>query len=383
VLAREGVEAHHPLPVVREPLARLRVVLEGLEEVVAKALGFRARLGLRDAAELLHRALLFAQRERVAHVAELVVPAALLLAFPAQLAQRSPKAQAAISDHQPRHVHAALHQAPKQALPALRRLAIALLDREHLLLARARQADHHEHRGLVLFQARLHVDAVSPHVHDLVLDRALAPRVEFRLPLLRQPRDRRGRERRTVAEQRPQRAVEVPQRQPLEVQGRQQVPDLLALALEERQHAARELLLELAQPRPLHLDGAGGQGELARTAHAVAVPGGLVAAALVAPATEMLLDLGFEERLHLVLDLQPDVFLEGGPADRLGRRGRGQGGVGLAICGLHRVVWHLGVGGTALQTLRRPTPFPHRSVLARDDGDGRRGARIRRRGDRL
>src|SRR6058998_2365663 len=116
-----------------------------------------------------------------------------------------------------------------------------------------RPAEDDEHRRLVLLEAGLHIDAVDPEVDDLkVRDGAGPPALVLGLPPGLQPRDRGGRQRRAVPQQPAQRQIEVAEGQAMQVQLRQEPPDLLSVSLERRQQPTLEALGQPAHPRPAH-----------------------------------------------------------------------------------------------------------------------------------
>ena len=182
------------------------------------------------------------------------------------------------------------------------------LDGEHHLAPIAQGGDHHQQRRLVFLQTRLDVDPVGPQVDRLEADeRALPPRFVLGDPLAAQPLDRARRQRRPVAEQAAQCQLEVPLRQPMQVEPRQQLADLLGAPLEQWQHRALEALFQTAHPRPSHLDRAAGQGQSTRLSVAVAVDGpGLVAdhrPALALGPPDQLAHLFLQQPLDEPLDL--------------------------------------------------------------------------------
>ena len=179
----------------------------------------------------------------------------------------------AVGDHQARRPQPARLEIPQQRRPALGRLPIPTLHREHDLAPVAQRRDQHQDRRLVLLQSRLDVDAIGPEVHGLKLVHpAVLPRLVLHLPPGLQPRDRRRRQRRPRPQQPPQGQVEVAVGQPMQVQLGQELADLLGAPLEQRQQLTLEARLQPPHPRPLHRDRPAHQTEPPRLAPPVAVP---------------------------------------------------------------------------------------------------------------
>ena len=134
--------------------------------------------------------------------------------------------------------------------------------------------EDHEHGGLVLLQPRLDVDAVDPQEHRLeVGERPRPPELVLGLPPRLQPGHRGRRQRGAVAEQPAQREIEVAQREPVQVQPREQLPHGLRPALEQGQQLALEPLGQPADARPPQGDRADAQAQPARLPVAVAIAG--------------------------------------------------------------------------------------------------------------
>ena len=92
------------------------------------------------------------------------------------------------------------------------------------LLALRRGADQHQHALGIGLHPGLQVDPVCPDVNVAPCrEVALLPRLIFRLPLCRQPRDHRRRQvRRVLAQHSRQRLLEIARRDAAQVQQRQQ-----------------------------------------------------------------------------------------------------------------------------------------------------------------
>jgi hypothetical protein len=81
------------------------------------------------------------KRGRVDHVAELVIPSALLRRVWPYLAHRIPPAQRPVADHARGGRQAARREIALDLRPALARLAVAALDGEHHLRAVRERGD--------------------------------------------------------------------------------------------------------------------------------------------------------------------------------------------------------------------------------------------------
>ena len=109
----------------------------------------------------------------VEHVGRLVNPAALLACFSKDLSQRGPEAQGAVPHGQLRRERqSSILEIHQQLVPALLALAIAIDHGNQFLLPIGRGA-HQDQQALpligLIFQANVHVDAVGPDVHVLLL----------------------------------------------------------------------------------------------------------------------------------------------------------------------------------------------------------------------
>ena len=113
---------------------------------------------------------------------------------------------------------------------------------EQLLLALRRGADDDQDALRLVLQTRLQIDAVGPDV-DVALGRQvpLAPALVFVDPDVLQPRDRRGRQARSIlAEQGAERLLEVAGRDALQIEDRDQRIDALRAPGVGRQDCRRE-----------------------------------------------------------------------------------------------------------------------------------------------
>ena len=156
-------------------------------------------------------------------------PAALLARAGVNVAQRGPRAQGAVTDDQLGLVQATALDVTEHAGPDSVALAVAVLDRQQLLLAVLADADHDQQTHLrVLTETDGDVDPVHEQV-GIAGERQqpLAEPVVMLLPLLAHPADRRRRQAGGVlAEQLLQRGPEVAGRQPAEIEDRDHLADL-------------------------------------------------------------------------------------------------------------------------------------------------------------
>ena len=156
-------------------------------------------------------------------------PAALLPGSGEHVAQRGPRAERAVAGHELRLVQPAVAQIAEHGRPRVLALAVAVLDREQLLLAVLADADHHQQAQLrILAEADADVHAVDEQVGVAVKPQLPgAERGVLGLPLLGQPLDRARRQPRGVlAQQIPERRPEVAGREPVQVQDRQHLGHL-------------------------------------------------------------------------------------------------------------------------------------------------------------
>ena len=156
-------------------------------------------------------------------------PAALLSGAGEHVAQRGPRAERAVAGHELRLVQPAVAQIAEHRRPRVLALAVAVLDREQLLLAVLADADHDQQAQLgILAEPDADVDAVDEQVGVAVEPQLPgAERGVLGLPLLGQPLDRARRQPRGVlAEQISERRPEVAGREPVQVQDRQHLGHL-------------------------------------------------------------------------------------------------------------------------------------------------------------
>ena len=194
-------------------------------KVVDRRLGRRAVRRHPDLAQVGLGRRLDRLRQLVQHVGGLVHGAALMPGRRRDLLQRLPEAERPVAGGQlGRDGQAARLEVNQQLPPALRALAHADLEADQFLPALRRRPDQHQHALGLRLHPRLQVDAVRPDV-DVAPRRQVAPlpaRV-VGLPLAPQPRDHRGRQvRGLLAQQRPERLLEVAHRDPAQVEHRQQ-----------------------------------------------------------------------------------------------------------------------------------------------------------------
>ena len=179
---------------------------------------------------------------------------------------------------------AARFQVNQQFAPALRAFAHAHLETEQLLLAFRRGPDQHQHALGLRLHARLQVDTVRPDI-NIPSGRQVAllpPRV-IRLPLAPQPRNHRWRQvRDLLAQQRPERLLEIAHREAAQVEHRQHGIEAARAPRPARQDGRREadalgtslVAAAVAQPDPLHRDRADAGLHRALRAVGRAAPGG-------------------------------------------------------------------------------------------------------------
>jgi hypothetical protein len=93
-----------------------------------------------------------------------VEPAALLPGLGEHFAQRAPEPERPVADREHRGAHPAAGGITQQVRPRLGRFPIAVGERDELLAAVGADPDQHQQAQLVLFQANVDVDTVSPQV---------------------------------------------------------------------------------------------------------------------------------------------------------------------------------------------------------------------------
>src|ERR1700704_3110553 len=252
VLGGKVVEGEQHVAILGQTFDRL-VVLRTVDfrESIEGDRGVVPGLGHPD---VLERPLGFALqtlRQFVEDVGSLVHPAALLARFGPDLGKRLPEAQRTFGDREFRpHRKSTSLEIEQEFLPRLRALAHAVDQAYQLLLALRRRADDHEQALRIILKAGLHVDAVDPEV-DVVLggEIALAPANVFVRPGILEPGDGRGREPAGIlAQQGRQRLLEIPRRDALQVENRDQDFEALRAPGVRRQNGRTE-------PYPLTTDG--------------------------------------------------------------------------------------------------------------------------------
>ncbi len=178
----------------------------------------------------------------------------------------------AVADDDLRRRHAARFEIAQEPRPGVDRLAVAGLERNDPFRAIRERRERDQHGRLLLLEAGLHVDPVDPEVDDLEPRQALPrPRVKLDVPLLFEPRDRRGRDGRFVTQEASERQVHVPLGQAVEVELRQETVNLTGASHEERKQPALEALVQVARPGAVYGDGAALHREPPGLAVAVAV----------------------------------------------------------------------------------------------------------------
>ena len=131
MLARERVERHHALPVPVERAPDLGVAALRTPRLERPLLPLRLlpRLGVRDLREQAPGLGLALERQLVEDVEDAVIPAPLLLRLREHGSQRAPDPQVPVPDDQLQRLEAAPLEIPQDRRPAVRRLAVAALDR--------------------------------------------------------------------------------------------------------------------------------------------------------------------------------------------------------------------------------------------------------------
>src|SRR3954451_9079939 len=116
------------------------------------------------------------------------------------VAQRRPRAERAVADHQPGFVQPALLEIAHDRSPGLGALAVAVLDRQELLDAVLAHTDHDEQaEPVVLAEPDRDMDAVNEQVRVAMKPQRAGPEAfVLGLPVLAQPAYRRRRQARRV-----------------------------------------------------------------------------------------------------------------------------------------------------------------------------------------
>lgn len=147
------------------------------------------------------------------------------------LGQGLPEAESSVADRQDGGAHPPTGAVAQQVRPGLARLAVAVLERGQFLVAIRAHADEDEYAGFGFLQADIEVDAGGPHIHVVDLrEVAVHERGVVGLPLLGQPRDRCRRQPGRTAKELLQRGHEVAGGQAVQIEQRQHLADLRALA---------------------------------------------------------------------------------------------------------------------------------------------------------
>jgi site-specific DNA recombinase len=251
------IVGHQPVPVLGQHLGGTApvVLLAPGGELPLQLGGFLPRLGIHDLSQPHRGRSLAVLRHPVQDVEDPVVPAALLVRLRIDLGQGGPESQVPVRHDQAGSIHPPPLQVAQQRSPALGRLPMAALHRQHYLAPVRQGGDHHQERRLLLLQTGLHVDPIRPEVDYFQVGKvALAPGVILLLPDRLQPANGTGREWRSLAQQPPQRQLKVTLCQPVQVQLWQQLAHCLGAAGKERQHPALKPLGQPAHPGPAHGD---------------------------------------------------------------------------------------------------------------------------------
>ena len=94
-------------------------------------------------------------------------PATLLAGLREHLAQRAPESERPVPGGQHRGAHAATAAITQQIGPRLGGLAVTVGERYQLLAAVGAHPDHHQQAQLLVVEAHVDMDAVSPQVHEV------------------------------------------------------------------------------------------------------------------------------------------------------------------------------------------------------------------------
>ena len=256
------------------------------------------------------------ERGRVDHVAELVIPAALLRRVWPYLAHRVPQAQRAIANHAGGGRQAARREIAQDLRPALTRLAVTALDGEDHLGPVRERGDQHQQRGLRRLQAGLHVDPVGPDVHGLERGQVLrAPRRVVALPVFGQALHTARTQRRAIAQQPAQRPREVAAGQAVQIPLRQQRRDLRRAALKQRQDPTLKARVEPTHAGTTNRDRAVHQRHLSWLPMTIAIADdGIRRPLLMTAAAEQRVDLVVQHALQAGLHLLTNTRFQRRPS---------------------------------------------------------------------
>jgi hypothetical protein len=144
------------------------------------------------------------------------IPAGLAARGGEHVAERRPRAERAVADHELGLVQSSVLEIAHDRGPGLGALAVAVLDRQQLLHAVLADPDHAQQtEPVVLAQPDRDVDAVDEQVRVAMKPQRALPKARvLGLPVRAQPADRRRRQAgRVLAEQLLQRRAEVARRE--------------------------------------------------------------------------------------------------------------------------------------------------------------------------
>jgi hypothetical protein len=212
-----------------------------------------ARVGVHHLVQRLLGPRLQALRELVQHVGNPVDPAPLLPRLRPYLAHRRPEPQRAIADGQHRGPQPAALEIAQHRSPALRALAIAVLEGHDFLGAIRPHADQDQRTEPLLLEADGEVNPVRPQVDVVPVRQFPAPeRLVLRRPRPGQAPDRAGRQaRRFRPQQRGQGLAEIPRRQAVQIEQGQHALHPRRAPHPGRQDRAREFLAPAGHHAPI------------------------------------------------------------------------------------------------------------------------------------
>jgi hypothetical protein len=197
VFGGQVIERRQVLPVAVKLRGCLGVLgVELLAEALERETGVSARRGLHDLVQQLLRGRLQTLGQAVEDAGDRVHPARLAPRPGKHVAQRRPRAQRTVADHELGLVGAAVFQIAHHGRPRLGAFAVAVLDSQQLLGVVFADADHDQQaQAVVLTEPNRDMDTVDEPVRVAVeAQRAGAQAFVFGLSVLAQPADRRRRQ---------------------------------------------------------------------------------------------------------------------------------------------------------------------------------------------
>jgi len=276
-----------------------------------------------------------------------VVPAALVAGRGIDRPQCCPQPESTVADCHERRRETALAQAAQDGGPGLGALAIAEFEREQFLGPVRPGADDHEQTRVLRFESGTEIDPVGPDVGVATAERAGSPAFVIGRPVVLEPDDRRGRQRRSLAEQFAEGRLEVARGEALQIEPGEEALGRggeVASPGQDRRLERRRVGRDVTHPGRADPDRPGPDADLARAGIAVAVAD-VRGPALVVGASEVLVHLGPQGLFEHPSGALPGDGLErvGDHGARLGRESvRGlvpsHGGVSFRWFDFHRKV---------------------------------------------